>query len=164
MLKTPITLEEVKQAYITMKSVFKNRSVPGLVIALYDFLKLWNLPSRQQKMRELMQNGQNGQTINNNHNNNQPPMHYPYPQQPNHAGILPAQQMHYPNQVQPYNVPMNKIPENSQAAGMYLQPYPNRPRGRGRPPKNPKTAEHSQLPQQAMQPMQPMQQMQPKTK
>jgi len=41
----------VKQAYNTMKSVFTNRSVPGLVIALYDYLKLWMLPSRMQKMK-----------------------------------------------------------------------------------------------------------------
>jgi hypothetical protein len=158
MLKTPITLEEVKQAYITMKSVFKNRSVPGLVIALYDFLKLWNLPSRQQKMRELMQaqSAQQGNAV------MQPqPMQYPYPQQSNHAGMLPMQS-NYSNPVQPYNVPMNRPQENSQAAGMYLQPYPTRPRGRGRPPKNKMLSE--QAPMQPMQPMpqQPVQQVKTK--
>lgn len=36
-----------------MKAKFKNRSVPGLIIAAYDYLRLWSLPSRQQKVQQL---------------------------------------------------------------------------------------------------------------
>lgn len=131
-----------------MKTVFKNRSVPGLVIALYDYLRLWSLPSRQQKMRELMQAQQNTPISQNNYM--QSSQYPPQPQMQTNHGSMP---IHYSNQMNPYNVPMNRMPEN-QAAGMSLQPYPNPPRGRGRPPKNTKINPQQQQPPIPHQPTQ----------
>lgn len=117
-----------------MKTTFKNRSVAGLVIALYDYLKLWTLPSRQQKMKELMQQ-QMMQTNNmvipamNSMNGGMQPQ-YNYPQQ---MQQMPTQQYQpiQPNTMQPY-----MMANNNQQPILYMQPYPAKPRGRGRPPKH----------------------------
>jgi hypothetical protein len=122
-----------------MKATFKNRSVAGLVIALYDYLKLWALPSRQQKMKELMmQNTQlNGMGMPPMNSINGVQQQYPYPQLA--QSVPPQMQNNNPNQqypsMQPNNIKPYIMGNQQQTNNMYMQPYNVKPRGRGRPPK-----------------------------
>ena len=105
--------------------------MPGLIIAAYDFLKLWSLPGRYQKMVQLMQasqmmNGNVGFPVQPNQQyntqQNQPFQQYQQNQMYNQQKNYPVQQ--HPNS---HNFNMNRAGQTYTVS---------RGRGRGRPPKN----------------------------